>query len=130
MGAPEESMKDRDWVAFVISIVSFVIAVLSFFFSTLLVWDDLRLVISEVPTITVDGENQLWFKGSIKFAVINSGNRPVSILSLDATARRAKKDDCVEAECVVKDETLPFHLTFGFGVQPFVLRPDTIKIWQ
>jgi hypothetical protein len=121
---PERRTKDRDWVAFVISMVSFVISILSFFFSTLLEVDDIRVVIHEVPYLDGKEDGTLSIYGGAKFAFMNSGNRPGSILAVNAIARTAKKDEGANAKCLLKNELTGIPLIFG--IDPFVLEPGKI----
>ena len=125
---PERPKKERDWFAFVISIVSFMISVFSFFFATLLEADDVRIVIDELPYVTVF-EKTLRLGGNIRLAVVNSGNRTASVLSLNAVARNSTKDEGVNAPCIPESKFLS-NIPIQFGFSPVVLKPGDIANLQ
>ncbi len=123
---PEKAKRERDWAAFLISVVSLLISLASFFFSTLLESDDVRVIIDQVPFLTVD-EGTLYVRDPVRLTVVNYGNRAASILSLVATVRTVAKDEGADAPCISKTtDGLWSGYEVQFGLDPFVLKPGDV----
>jgi hypothetical protein len=82
----------REWAAFVLSTLAIVISITTAYLTTLRTLDELKVVVDRRPVLFLwsDGKSMMTY-GVLSVLFINSGNRPISVLSVSLCYGEAKE---------------------------------------
>jgi len=123
-------MKWKDRITFVIAVVAFVLSLWNFYSTSIRQMDDVSIIISSVPSLRrVDADKMITRKKLSTIALLNSGTRPATILSVDVLFIQSPRSP--EEECSGDHSSL--RIRFETDFEPLVLKEKetvvkTIKI--